>query len=618
MQKTVLYAIGAASLVGAILAHAGAIYLVQFMPIGNSLPGTKALWENQHAYQGTEEFISKDREEIERRNEEIANLLNQIRKPEKEEVFTYSPDIQTDQKLIEKSQPLELEEKLSGGHLQKPQEQLLANSLMVDLIATEPKATSDHSQKGENPTARALDLFFPSNANTSEDLIKATERALGMVAPNIHENLAIQETVKAGFEDGTPLSTGFVNQSGYTFEGRADPLLSTAGALLFAGQEGESRSNSLQNLQKMVQRGSALEGGSQALFGHTGKAHVATSDDFTLLVEYAPKMEGEGYLFRLELKPKEGAHFRRIAQNYFFLIDRSASIPSARFEATKQAVAKALEYLHQGDTFNILLFDDKIVPFSKGGSVAWNPTSITQAAQFLKESKSGGLFTSTDLYQSLGRIVPEMVAAQEVNTAILLSDGDTNLNPDKQRETIVNWTRRNAGKVSLYSMAIGKGNNLALLDLLSVFNKGGLSYSSQNKGTEEILLQLIKAIRTPIAKQITIATVGKSGNKIALLPPNSFLPNLFENTPYLVYGTVSHLEDFHVFYQGRYYDKHLDIKQKVSFSNALRGDSKTLEKKWALYQAYQRYEQYLTDGDKKHLAQAKQLLKAHRLPVAFE
>lgn len=616
MKRASSFTIGAIALLTAVLSHAGALYFLHNMQMNYATLSTRPLWENQHAFQNGDDFVPPDRQEVERRNQEIADLFKQVQVQKPAEVLTFTQDPKLDEGAQEKLHPLELEMG-NGGVLLKNQEELLSNALKVDLIAKDPHALSDISQQGETPSSRALDVYFPSQKDVSEDLIKATEKALGMIPPNPDENIAIQELVKTGFEEGSPLSHGFVNQSGFTFEGRRDPFLSSAGALLFAGKEGEARSNSLQTLQKIVQKGNGIEGVPGALLGRPGKAHVASSDDFVLNVEYAARKEGEGYLFRLELKPKEGSHFRRIAQNYFFLIDRSASIPSARFDATKKAVAKALAYLHQGDTFNILLFDDKITPFAQS-NVPYSQTSLEQAEQFLEKAKSGGLFTSTDLYQSLGRIVPEMVAPQEVNTAILLSDGDTNLNPDKQRETIVNWTRNNGGKISLYSMASGKGNNLALLDLLSVFNKGGLSYAVQTSGTEHILLQLIGAIRSPIAKQISVTTVGKPGAEITLLPPNSFLPNLFENTPYIVYGAINRLEDFHVFYQGRYYDKHLDIKQTVSFKEAHKGDQAVLEKKWALYQAYKRYEQYLTDGNKSHLAQAKQLLKAHRLPVAFE
>lgn len=615
MSKFSSFAIGGLAVLTAVLAHAGAFYLLHQMQMDYTILGTKPLWENQRSFQTEKEFTPADRNEVERRNDEIAALFKQI-KPPKEEVLTFTSEPTPEKAVHEKLEPMSWDEKLFLDSPEKMQEQLVSSALMIDLVASEPLAASDLSQKGEHSAARAVDVYFPNQSQVSEDLIKATEKALGVVGPNPVENLDIHDLVKTGFEDGNSQATGFVNQSGFVFEGRQDPFLSSAGALLFAGKEGEAKSNSLQNLQKIVHRGNAFDGGNRTL-GNPAKAHVATSDDFTLSVEYAPRKEEGGYLFRLELKPKEGVHFRHITQNYFFLIDRSASIPSARFEANKKAVAKALQYLHAADTFNILLFDDKITSFAKG-NVPWNPASVAQAAKFLDESKSGGLFTSTDLYLSLGKIVPEIVAEKEVNTAILLSDGDTNLNADKQRETIVNWTRSNSGKVSLYGMASGKGNNLALLDLLSVFNKGGLSYAADNKGTEAILLQLIGAIRSPIAKQLSVTTVTKPGTTVKLLPPNSFLPNLFENTPYVVYGTVNHLNDFHVFYQGRYYDKHLDIKQTVSFKDGVKGDLDTLEKKWALYQAYKRYEQYLTDGNKSHLSQAKQLLKTHRLPVAFE
>src|SRR5262249_17320002 len=153
--------------------------------------------------------------------------------------------------------------------------------------------------------------------------------------------------------------------------------------------------------------------------------------------------------------------------------------------------------------FNVLVFDDAVVRLSSQ-SLQWNPSNLANARDFLQQQKYGGVFATTDLYSSLGVIVPQAVAENEVNTAILLSYGYTFLSSEKQRTNIGNWTLKNSGKVSLYVIASGKGNNLALLDLLSVFNKGSLHFSATDTGLDSVLFKLMQSIRNPIGKDMVV------------------------------------------------------------------------------------------------------------------
>ncbi len=383
-------------------------------------------------------------------------------------------------------------------------------------------------------------------------------------------------------------------------------------------QVGKSE-GSFQASQGLVNRSGLLEvkSGKRTNWKEVTLGAIASSANFILNVEYAARKNHSGYLFKLELSPKPGVHFRRIAHNVFFLIDRSHSIRSQRFELTKKAVSYALNMLQDGDTFNILFFDDAISRLAPENLV-WNPQNVALAKEYLANQRFGGIWAATDLYSSLDTIIPKAVGEHEVNTAILLSDGDTFLNLEKQRTHIGRWTRENAGKVALYSVAAGKGNNLALLDLLSFFNKGKLQYSDSIGGMGASLLHLMQAIRHPIGKNIKMTAIASNPNVvITLFPGRPFLPNLYENGSYVVYGVIDKLDDFHIFFQGKYYDKEFDIKQKVTFELAQHVDVLELEKQLAQQKAYESYYLFLRDGKQSYLTQARELLRPFQLPEAF-
>lgn len=338
------------------------------------------------------------------------------------------------------------------------------------------------------------------------------------------------------------------------------------------------------------------------------------SEHFDIQVEYAPKRSRPGYVFKIIFVPRPSATFQRIRQNYYFLLDRSNSIPRARYFLNKKAVARALEYLQPGDTFNILIFDDSVARLAPA-CIPWNETSLQEAKQFLEQHGHGGLFAATELYASLGKIIPADVPDTEVNTAILLSDGDTYLSTDKQRQTIGKWTARNQGKVSLFSVASGTGNNLALLELLSAFNKGHLVYAQEHAQTEERLVKLIQSIQNPIGKKMTMTGVCPDKQMTVILhPKKARLPDLYQNRLFTVYGSTNKLSDFYLFLQGQYYDRRFDIKKKITFAQAKVG-SPAIERQWTQLLVQDFYEHYFEDGNFAHLEAAKQLLIPLNLPV---
>ncbi|MCB1135397.1 MAG: hypothetical protein KDK78_03920, partial [Chlamydiia bacterium] len=297
-------------------------------------------------------------------------------------------------------------------------------------------------------------------------------------------------------------------------------------------------------------------------------ARIASSQDFDLQSQIAPLPQGAGYFFRLALLPKPEALFKRIRQNYYFLIDRSHSIPAERFTAFKDTVLSTLQLLHPGDRFNILVFDDKVVRFHDE-PIQWSPKQVEEARAFLAKQQHGGLFASTELYASLHRILPEDVSQQEMHTAILLSDGDTFLRMDQQRAAIADWTRSNQGKVTLFSIAAEGGNNLALLDLLSRLNRGKALYATKHDDLSYLLERLIRAVRNPIGKDLVAAVIPRDPEaRFRLYPAAHRMPQLYEHWPLVIEGTVDRLCDFHLFIQGMHSDRWLDLSHVVDLEAA--------------------------------------------------
>ncbi len=346
-----------------------------------------------------------------------------------------------------------------------------------------------------------------------------------------------------------------------------------------------------------------------------GKGNVLSDESYQMKLSIAQAKRG--FYFNLDLSPKKEAKFELIRQNYFFLIDRSNSIPKERYQVFLESVARALDYLNEDDSFNILLFDRSVERFSEH-SVKKSAKAIELAKDFLYSSIHGGLFATTDILRSLDEIVPKVLREKELNTAILLSDGDSYLSEEEQRETIIRWTDKNAGKVSLFSFASGQENKLSVLDLLSRLNKGSLSYLERDEALPEDLEKLMQRIRFPLAKDLSASIISQAkGFTYQLYPRKSQLPNLYAGETYKLEGYVNSLEDFHLFLQGKYYDDWLIIKKRVDFTRAKRADLEEMRRRQAEHLAYDYYESFLRKGEVKYLEKAKELLRHFNLSASF-
>jgi hypothetical protein len=323
---------------------------------------------------------------------------------------------------------------------------------------------------------------------------------------------------------------------------------------------------------------------------------------FEMDVKIFPREEG-GFLFSLTLLPKVDLSKHHLPQTYYFLIDRSNSIEKHRYQTFKRAVTRAIGCLKEGDHFNVIIFDTKIARLNDT-PLPYTKKNERLAEDFLEKQPHGHWGAATDIYSSLSKVIPTEVDDSQVHTAILLSDGDSPLKPEKQRKLIQAWLKENRGKVSLYTAAAGQGNNLPSLDLLATAGGGSFIYSDTHTGFPRKLAKQILALRFPIAKELSFSI---SGAKMQLSPPPTRLPSLFSDHPFVLYGQTDKLSDFTLTLEGRNKDKLLSIKKKISFAEAKQA-SRLLSKQWTIQLAQQCYEQYLQEGKTSLLEEAKKLL----------
>lgn len=352
-----------------------------------------------------------------------------------------------------------------------------------------------------------------------------------------------------------------------------------------------------------------------------GLEEIATQleweEEIDIDISLMPLTEENKYIFSLTLHPEFNADCSPMQQNFYFLIDRSSSIEKHKFNRFKRAVERSLAALHEGDRFNIYIFDKNVSKLSER-TLPVTPKTIQMAEEFLESQNSKTHFAATEVYSTIDKMLPDQLDPDQLHSVILITDGNTLLSSQKQKEALSHWSKKYEGLLNFYAAASGKGNNLVLLDLLSYCTAGKMLYSDTNAGFPRKLVRLVKDLHNPIVKNVNIEIAPEDSNaRVSLYPQSKYLPPLFASQPYTITGTIDELCDLTIYLQGRNHNKWLNIRKKISFDHALKG-GRSLEKNWAQTQAKICYDHFLKNGKSTHLKEAMQIVAPFHGTIAEE
>jgi hypothetical protein len=343
---------------------------------------------------------------------------------------------------------------------------------------------------------------------------------------------------------------------------------------------------------------------------------VSYHNEFETQVHYTPREDGKGYYFALKMKPNKRLYFESPEKNVIFVIDGSSSIKKHRFNVFKDGVIRALPYLKQGDTFNILVTDAELTSMNKS-SIPWNKKALIDARLFLDSRPYRGFFINYDAFDLIAKITPYFDFEKE-NVIVLLTDGNSLNSIRHHKEALQKLAVTNQGNLSIFTASASQNNNLPMLDLMSTFNNGELMYSKTHAAFPRKLAVLIKHIGSFLAKDIHIQIASKNFDTgIEFYPNEQTLPSLYSDKPYMVYGSITDLKDFDLLLQGFTGDQWINIKQHISFKNAEKA-TYAMKRNVALQQAYVCYDYFLQKEDPFFLTEAKRFLEPHSMPSAIQ
>lgn len=343
---------------------------------------------------------------------------------------------------------------------------------------------------------------------------------------------------------------------------------------------------------------------------------AAWNEDFDVSVSISPPTSEEDYIFSVALTPKSNLSMEKLSQNFYFLIDASSSIDKHRFSLFKRATLKSLATLQEGDRFNIILLDKKQTRLSKANLI-YNLKSLHLAEEFLEKHSQANFITSVDLMESLEKIAEQITEGGQMHTALLLTNGQSALGFQNQQKALKAYIEKNANKLSLYAAAVGNKNNLVNLDMICSLSGGKLLYSDTNASFPRKFSQLVKSLRTPIAKDLRITAVASHPKAaLSLHSASSHLPAMYVGESYIIMGKIDRLSDINLSIEARHDDEWVSIQKNISFNKAA-VDNKLL-KEWSKAEVHTHYENFLKDPKAKHIKKAREILTTSMGKAASE
>jgi Ca-activated chloride channel family protein len=211
------------------------------------------------------------------------------------------------------------------------------------------------------------------------------------------------------------------------------------------------------------------------------------------------------------------------AKTVVVLFDNSLSMQWEKLERSYAAMEAMLRSLQPNDQFNLILFNNKVVPFQPTPVTA-NRENVQKALDFVRGSKLRG---GTDLQQGLGAALAQLKSPQGTAYLLLLTDGGATRGTIHSGQ-LAKWYSEQwrqlpeTARPHTYVFAVGDDANLPLLRMVSR-NDGALENVLSTEPIEFKLNAFVSKIgRSPLAQLGMTATPDSAVQMVYPLQDSAF------------------------------------------------------------------------------------------------
>jgi Ca-activated chloride channel family protein len=246
------------------------------------------------------------------------------------------------------------------------------------------------------------------------------------------------------------------------------------------------------------------------------------------VLSYKPEGSDDGYFLLLASPEVRASDERRLPKTVVFVLDRSGSMAGTKIEQARNALKFVLGNLREDDTFNIIVYDDRVETFSPELQ-RYTARSRSDAERYVNNVREGG---GTNINEALRTALLMIRDESRPGYVLFLTDGLPTVGETKETAIAANARAANLGHARMFVFGVGYDVNARLLDRLSGGNSGTSEYVKPDEDIEAKVARFYGRFTSPALAAVRIEM---SGTDINRTYPRD-LPDLFEGGQLVVAG----------------------------------------------------------------------------------
>jgi len=269
------------------------------------------------------------------------------------------------------------------------------------------------------------------------------------------------------------------------------------------------------------------------------------------LLAYPDPATGGGYFLLLAGLPAPSTHDKPpIRRETTLVIDHSGSMSGHKIEQAQAAARQVLAGIDDGESFNIIAYNDTVTPFATK-PVVKNETTERDAQAFLRQLRAGG---GTNLHDALLTALDGPSTPGTLPLVLFLTDGLPTVG-ETSEIAIRNLARdHNPAHRRVFTFGVGADVNTPLLEKIATLTRATPTFVLPQEDVEVKVSQVFRRLTGPILTNPVLcenSAVPPAGTRLRdVMPVN--LPDLFDGDQLVVLGRYVGNQPLHFAISGDY------------------------------------------------------------------
>jgi Ca-activated chloride channel homolog len=255
-----------------------------------------------------------------------------------------------------------------------------------------------------------------------------------------------------------------------------------------------------------------------------------------------------------------------IRRELTLVLDHSGSMSGEKIEQVRKAALQILAGLRDGETFNIIAYNDSVDFFSRQ-PVPKNDKTLAAGIEYLNRITAQG---GTNLYDALQEALRPRPDPNMLPIVLFLTDGQPTVGQTSERAIRQMATKANLFSRRIFTFGVGVDVNSPLLENLATTSRGCPTFILPREDIEVKVSQVSRRLSGPVladpvlsVEESTTADTPRVGD---LVPQK--LPDLFEGDQLVLPGRYAGNEPLKFKLTGNYLGKTRSFKFTFSLDNA--------------------------------------------------